>query len=85
MMKSMNKVRQNQRRKYISQDKHSSYKSQIYKVDNKPFSQPNISKKELEKIKSEIRAKGKRQRIIENSIITIITLVVFSLIYFYFF
>lgn len=46
---------------------------------------PNITKEELEKIKSEIRAKGKKQRLVENSIITIITLVVFSLVYIYLF
>ena len=49
------------------------------------FNFPKISKEELAKIKADIRAKGKRQRIIENSIITIITLVVISLIYIYLF
>ena len=49
------------------------------------FNFPKVSEEELKKIKSDIRAKGKRQRIIENSIIAILTLVVFSLIYIYFF
>ena len=47
--------------------------------------QPDITKEELEKIKVEIRAKGKRQRLIENSIVAILSLIIFSLFYIYIF
>ncbi|MDC9721831.1 MAG: hypothetical protein PSN34_03545 [Urechidicola sp.] len=49
------------------------------------FNFPKVSEEELEKIKADIRAKGKRQRLIENSIISILSLTVFTLIYIYLF
>ncbi|MFK5878111.1 MAG: hypothetical protein QM478_01300 [Flavobacteriaceae bacterium] len=45
----------------------------------------DLTKEELEKIKADIRAKGKRQRLIENSIVAILSLIVFSIIYIYLF
>ena len=49
------------------------------------FKFPKVSEEELEKIKAEIRAKGKRQRLIENSIVAILSLIIFSLFYIYIF
>lgn len=63
-------------------------KSKNYQKGNykeREFNFPKVSEKELEKIKADIRAKGKRQRLIENSIIAILTLIVFSLFYIYLF
>lgn len=46
------------------------------------FNFPKVSEVELEKIKSEIRAKGKKQRIIENGIAVSLTIVFFILLYY---
>ncbi|MDC9721832.1 MAG: hypothetical protein PSN34_03550 [Urechidicola sp.] len=51
----------------------------------KEFYTPDITKEELEKIKFDIRAKGKRQRIIENSITILLTIIFLILLYFLFF
>lgn len=48
----------------------------------KEFYTPDITKEELEKIKSDIRSKGKRQRVIENSITILLTIAFLTLLYF---
>lgn len=47
--------------------------------------QPDITKEELEKIKADIRAKGKKQRIIENSVTVFLTITFLILLYSFFF
>lgn len=47
------------------------------------FHTPDITKEELEQIKADIRAKGKRRRIIEYSITAVATIIVFILIFIY--
>ncbi len=49
------------------------------------FYTPDITKEELEEIKANIRAKGKKRRTIEYSISIIATIIVITLIYVYIF
>lgn len=63
--------------------KNKTYQKGNYK--EREFDFPKVSETELEKIKADIRAKGKHKRIIEFTIAASLTIVVFVLIFVYLF
>lgn len=74
----------------LRRDKIKSKKDRFLKITskrelNKKLLDPKVSPEELEKIKAEIRAKGKKRRLIEYSvlgaIVTIITIVFYFVLF----